>query len=366
MAPTVTLLLTMIAPAAVAADSDALIGQAVDAWNAGDPATAKKLLTEALAAEDRVDAHLLRGQVSYEMGQHEAARKELSAAFAGSEWKTLVDRGRAGGRWAGVEQMVWEAGAVLVLAQLDSDPKAARKTMDQVRAADGDGALLAFAEVQLLVGEGKDAAAAEVLEKARARWPEDANLAEVARGLEAKKADWSTSYNAAVDAFNAEEWSRCLEVLEPVATADPKTMALGHSCAVRGGDLAMASKMLEAAGAPTLPPDQVLLHVDLLSQQEDPQGALTLLQQTTGGSAGLRDTLQVRLLGELGRLDEAASRLGDPDVDPKAAYNIAALLVNADRLPEANEALTIVCPRLQGNAQDSCRQLQSQVASRLP
>jgi tetratricopeptide (TPR) repeat protein len=330
------------------------------ALRAGDLGRAAAGLDEVLRADPRQpDALLLRAELRLRAGDREGAREDLEAILEIDAWVDISARGAVTGvvrKSSELRLLEHRADAGALLARLaleDGDPGEAAERLEAARALGVTTPLLAVAEADLAFAEGREGEAWAGLAEAVARWPGDGDLARAVgkellesegalprdlRSAVLGASDWTLPFNLAVRHHNAGEYADALEALDGLAErVDPadrsRVRALAYRSALALDDLTAADALVGQEGVtPTL--HHVWLRYDAGRAGE----ALTLLRAVEDPGEDRRARaalLEVVLLCDLGRLDEALVAASGPHADAEARSWAAGALLEAGRSDEA-------------------------------
>lgn len=161
-------------------------------------------------------------------------------------------------------------------------------------------------------------------------------------------APWQQSWNVAARRLNAGDYAGCLAAL-PEVPDHPRLADLAYTCAVAASDLGAADRLHPLLGEHYRPRNALdIHHAWMLHGAGRPDEALEVLAPdgwTTHRQRSIGGTLELTLLAELGRWDEAATLGLSAGLDPRA---VAWLAVQA---PEGRDAtaralLDQACPQL--------------------
>lgn len=387
---------------ALGVDTMGQVLRASDLYNHGDPAGCAKLLDDVLArSPDRLDARILRGQARAALGDMKGARQDLEVAFQGDAWVEVHSTGMMSGILRKsdeekLQRMVIEGASLLVrILVQDEDLPRARSVLAQARKVAPKGAALDAAEAWLLSAEGKGKEGWALLSKALVSGDQDPLLREIAGQMAYKdlvdappvalaairaQGPPTARFNLASALANAKRPSDCLAEVVATPVAERNAMdaelrqrfdQLGYRCAVDSEDLDAAGARLKLIAGPASKLDPGLFptgfnHALMLSKAGRTDEALNLLSLLQAPDARTKQkvlSLQISVLADAGRWDDALARAGDPSVDPADLAWLAGELANADRTAQASGLLMRACPALSGDAAKQCRELQTQIAS---
>ena len=140
-------------------------------------------------------------------------------------------------------------------------------------------------------------------------------------------APWQHTWNRAARRLNAGDYAGCLQALPPTPD-DPRLADLAYTCAVSASDLSAADRLRPLLGEHYQPRNALdIHHAWMLHDAGRPDDALAALVQDGWSTARQRSvggTLELTLLAELGRWEEAATIGLAGQHDPRAVAWLAA------------------------------------------
>jgi len=371
-----------VADAALAAGATDIAGMAEvnRRLETGDMDGARILLDAMVAAAPTSpDARLLRANILLVQGERGAARADLEAVMAGGAWVDVSASGGLSGvvRYSGelrlFERQVDAAATLARLRAEDGDLVGAEAALDDARGRGAPTATLAAAEAAVAFAREQPAEGWSALSAGLTAWPDAAALVEVAgqqllAGVEALPKpviaalmgaeDWTVQYNLAARRFNGGRAEAALSALEGLSHEEGdgagQILELRYRAALSTDDRAAADALLAASDALT----PTLHHVWLRYDGGQHEEALALLESLGEADAASDRAalLQVVVLSELGRLDEALAVVtADTDADGQALIRVAQGLLTEGRSDDARPLLERACPLLDGADASQCR-----------
>lgn len=381
-------------------DAVVLLSQAVDRMDAGDAATAEKLLDTLLEGHPhRTDARLLRGQIRAARGDTAGARSDLGEALDDQTW---IDVYRSGAM-SGIIRKSDEArlrsaialGAGLLAGILvdEGDVAGAHQLLQRVARQSPPHPGLTAGAARVAMARGDGGQAARLLDHGLSTWPDDPGLLDAASVIilsEPRVATprvtaslgrsraWAHPHNLAVSQLKRNDPAACLATIAAArdrlsgSLAAESAIRLAHiglRCAAEAEDLSAARVLLPRAGELQAIPPVTRFNLALLEQKDGrPDGAWRLIrdlaaQPPTDNAllAGAVLGLGIRLHVERDRLVDAIALAQHALSDPADAHWLASRMAAEGDLSTARALLQGACPRLAGDQKARCTGLLNQL-----
>ncbi|HCH63552.1 MAG: hypothetical protein CL927_10625 [Deltaproteobacteria bacterium] len=374
---------------------DALLmhAQAVDLFNDGAYADAASTLDTILErSPHRVDARLLRARAQHALGNVDAARADLDAAFGGTAWVDVHRSGAMSGilRKSDEQALAAEvtAGAALWVQMLldEGSLDAATEQLDRFETTLGSKPPLLAVRAEWMRRSGDAEGAWTFLASALTDAPQDRHLlrlastwavampdsvpAAVATRLD-QSGSWQDAWNLALSHRKSGDLSAChataAGALQGSASGAPpdvqrKLAGLAHRCAVAARDLVSADALVSSAGGMSaLDPVVAYNHAHLRYASGDARGTLTLLGERVmetspeqAESTRATVALAIRAHLDLDGLDAAHALAAGPWGAPEDQLVVASRLSVAGDDSRAGGLLAQACPMLSGDARARC------------